>query len=752
MLIRILRVAALTVLAFAASATSTSAQELPKGSLHWPLKRLDNTDPNNPTWNDPRLGATNPLGNFQGDDYNDTYLSTPEDQRSTYLHPGVDIRGLNIDVVEAPETGDIWLTNADSDFCPHRAKANTQCRIYILDPQKRYVYYFSHIDYAAASGDVADKVRIAVQSALSMQDSYDGSMSTADLVKTGANTRLTRGQFIGVLADFPNYHHTHFGIYDLQSNFDMLDPLLYLEPRPVAGFDFVDTEAPVMSDLYLEQENAIAGKGTRVSLSGSCPQLTGGKYDVIANISDHVNANPVVQLGEYAMTNAAHRARMIVQRAHGSRDERQWYDFDHLPLQCAGNWKLGACPALSWQTFFDVLRFSKATLQDAAQRPGVLGAQTGEIIRDKLFAFGTNWFTSQPSTYLHVLTHSWGQEGNWDADAAENGLYYLTGEAEDAAGNKAAQSLKFVLNKQGSPLSSNVVGDMMIRDRDDDIGAVPSDAGGKPFWVSPDIIIRLWEDRDSVINAPDVNAISPYEPLVVAGEKYALFIRVRNAGCASISGISAELYAADPAPVPGNWKKHALGSVAASGSLGPDAPDSQVLLVGPFEYTPAADEVGHRCLLAAVTSSIDPVGSDVTNAKDDNNVAQRNVQISGPFKFGVNNPSPAAATVTLRFTPEKKPFASNQPELWIKNDPALAAWANAPGTTARVEGDNLVIHFNEGPITLPEITLPAATGIPAEFRATSPNDGITYTFRFEQTLNGQVRGGVTFHVTNGIIT
>jgi len=753
MLTKIVRMAAVAACVLVASNGNSQAQELQPGSLHWPLWKLDNSDPQNPVWPEPRLGVTNSQGNFQGDDYNAAYLSSPVDQRSTYLHPGVDIRGQNFDVVEAPETGDVWLSNADTDFCPHGNGANTQCRIYLLDPQKRYVYYFSHIDYAAASGPNADSIRVAIENARAQQDAYDGSMAPADLVETANDTRVNRGQFIGVLADFPSYHHTHFGIFDLQSNFDMLYPLNYLEHRPAAGFDYIDTDVPVVHDLYLEQEASIAGQGTRVTLAGDCPQLTGGKYDIIANMEDSLNSANGIQTGEYAMLSSVHRARMILQRAHGARDERQWYDFDHLPLQCAGNWKAGACNGTaSWQTFFDVIRFSKAALADAVTRPGVLGADAGALIRDKLFAFGTTWFTSSPSTYLQVLTHSWGQDGNWDADAAPDGLYYLTGEAEDASGNKAARSLKFLLNKSGSPLGADVAGDVMVRDRPDDSGATPSSAGGQPFWISPDIIIRSWDNRDSVINATDIEAINPSEPKVVAGEKYALFVRVRNAGCAPVSGLSAALYAAEPAPVPGNWQQRSLGSLTTSVTLGPNAPDSQVLLIGPFEYTPAAEEAGHRCLLAAVNSVVDPVGPDVTDAASDNNVAQRNVQINGPFTWGLNNPTPASARVVLRFTADQLPLSVNNPELWIQNDPALAAWVNAPGTTTRVEGNQLVVHFNSSPISLPEVTLPAATGIPAEFRATSPSNGVHYIFHFEQSLDGMPRGGVTFQVYNGIIT
>ncbi len=725
-----------------------SAQELEPHSLHWPLWAYDRDAG---TYDVPRLGATNANGNFQGDSYDAAYLARPLEDRGPYLHPGVDIRGLYQDVVRVPATANVWLSNADTDFCPQNA-GNTQCRVYMLDGQKRYVYYFSHIDYAANTAASGDTVRTAIQNALQQQEAYLSSAEPTDpaiLTAVAADTELIEGHILGASADFPGYHHLHFGIFDLQSNFDMLDPLLYLEREPAPGYVFVDDEPPTVHEFHLESEAPIAGQGTPVVPSGACHELNGGTYDAIAEMSDTLSTDQgLIDQGEGFAANSVTKARFIIQPAHGMREVREWYDFARLPITCVGDWSVGACTT-TWLDYFDVLKFTSEELANPELRAGVLGADAGALLRDQLFAFGTMSSLSNPTYnhYYQVLTHSWGTPGSWNVADYPDGLYYLTAEAEDGAGNKDARSLQVVVNKSGAPLGAGAVADVQVRDRWDDTGATPSNAGNQPFWESPDIILRAGDDYEDVITAPDPSSVSPQEARVVAGQEYAVFVRVQNVGCASVSQISATVYSADPAPEPGNWGESVVGTVTSPVSVGPTAGDVGVAILGPIFWVPDADEDGHRCLLATINSALDPLGANVTDTPNDNNVAQRNLQVTGPYEFSIINPVPDWSEVSLRFDATDYPTTTDAVTLTLPNDPVFTPWLSYPGTTYSISGSALTIQFHRPLVTLPPISLPPSTGYPAEFQAEDPWDGITHYLTFTQIREAIERGGMTFEVT-----
>ncbi len=111
-----------------------------------------------------------------------------------------------------------------------------------------------------------------------------------------------------------------------------------------------------------------------------------------------------------------------------------------------------------------------------------------------------------------------------------------------------------------------------------------------------------------------------------------------------------------------------LGTATSTASVGPTADDVAVAILGPICWVPDADEDGHRCLLATIDSELDPLGTSVTDAPNDNNVVQRKVQITGPFALSIINPVPDWSVVSRRFDATTFPTATRVATLILPND------------------------------------------------------------------------------------
>ena len=137
------------------------------------------------------------------------------------------------------------------------------------------------------------------------------------------------------------------------------------------------------------------------------------------------------------------------------------------------------------------------------------------------------------------------------------------------------------------------------------------------FWNSTDIWNRLLADGGTVHETP------------VTGQTNYMYVKVRNRGTTTATGVSVSGYACQPGTGlvwPDDWTAMSPASLA-----GANVPPGGVVTVGPFEWTPMS--VGHECILA-IASATGDLANDVTVTGSiphnrfvpfDNNVGQRNV-------------------------------------------------------------------------------------------------------------------------------
>ena len=166
---------------------------------------------------------------------------------------------------------------------------------------------------------------------------------------------------------------------------------------------------------------------------------------------------------------------------------------------------------------------------------------------------------------------------------------------------------------------------LFVRDNPSDVGVVPSNAGGEPFWESPDIFVV---PQGSAVSVDAVAA----EALMTPGLSYDIYIRVHNDfGCAPITGAKALVYLADPAALSTSWQS-VTGDQYVGGPdpLGVTVPAGGSALIGPISWTAPATDLGdgHKCLLASVLADDQVPPSSTFDAPGSFQVAQRNVQFS----------------------------------------------------------------------------------------------------------------------------
>ena len=184
--------------------------------------------------------------------------------------------------------------------------------------------------------------------------------------------------------------------------------------------------------------------------------------------------------------------------------------------------------------------------------------------------------------------------------------------------------------------------------------------------------------------------------------------------------------------------------------------------MGPFEWTPTAAETsssdGHRCLLAYIDAPSDRLGPTLAAVKDDNNAAQRNIQVSeAGTAFMIINPQGNAADVGLEFSGYEFPVRDPESlvELTVQYHPSLAAgWSDVPGATYHrdIAHGTMVFEFDAKRVSFPPVTLPALTRLPASVELALPS-GVEgeHIVHFAETLDGDVRGGMSFSISGAPI-
>jgi hypothetical protein len=198
---------------------------------------------------------------------------------------------------------------------------------------------------------------------------------------------------------------------------------------------------------------------------------------------------------------------------------------------------------------------------------------------------------------------------------------------------------------------------LYVKDNNGDVGGVPSNVGGIPFWESPDIFIVPQ-------GAPQPKLTDqPVDFELVASQPYNVYLRVHNDfGCTPVLGpISVFIDGADPDMGFANWLPvtpgAAMGQYTTFGAAGATiVPAFGAAFLGPFAWTPGAG--GHKCLLAAIaapgetapTTSTMPGKPVLPPAYSSNQIAQRNLQIGSACGYHITNPNTTSANLLLGVT------------------------------------------------------------------------------------------------------
>lgn len=686
----------------------------PPDSLIWPLRNQDNGEP--------RRGVWSSFGEWQ-------------DFADRWFHSGFDPRGVYGDTVRVADGGNVWMV-ANIEDCNAGPTEGHSCRLYVKSTDGNYVYYYSHL-YLGPESDYTSTARAKIENA---------SPKGAASYTVNADTDVAAGDTLAYIGDFPDWNHLHFGIIAVSENYDMVNPLTAFSDRPL------DDEPPTIDSLEFYEAGTPEGSSPQqVVPEGDC-DVVSGDLDIVAKMEDtFYSTNPApVDLTGGATSTGVYEARYLVRRADSATPyiDKVWYRFDRMPLSCAGPLRGTDCPtSVTEQDFFD------ATIDRPSGAAHWGGAYASILISAAL----SNSSYSTNETYASILTNSWGVDGSWDTTSTADGLYQVSVEASDHAGNKAARSRFVYVHNGAAPFDENDVdADVYVRDNLADVGALPSTLGGHPFWTSPDIIVVPQGDPTP---AADSNFAGTAQ--VMAGTDYDVYVRVHNDRCVATQGVSAKVYSANPSMIVDETQWVELTGGGFVGDT--DVPAGTKALLGPFPWAPtsieAASNNGHRCMLAYITSSQDPHTAMPDVVSENDNIAQRNLQVEST-SFDIVNPEYEEARIRIDFDGNDLPIHDQRTRaiLAVKHHPALAeAWANVPGTRFHHDAasDRVLLQFEVPRVALPPVRLPARTRLPASvLLAVLPTTAGVQTYRvdFSEYVNGDLRGGMSFSVTSaGVI-
>ncbi len=263
---------------------------------------------------------------------------------------------------------------------------------------------------------------------------------------------------------------------------------------------------------------------------------------------------------------------------------------------------------------------------------------------------------------------------------------------------------------------------LFVRDTEGDSGGVPSNAGGVPFWESPDIFIV-----PAGLPAPKMTD-TPADIEVTAGLSYSVYLRVHNDfGCQPIAGpIQVFIDEANPDMGFQNWQAVTTDAAAgqyesvASTSSAPLVPAFGAQMLGPFPWMPL--DSGHKCLIAAVAASNETkptvtikTGQPVLPpAYSSNQIAQRNVQISQTCSYNITNNSSDTANLLLGISVSPSTPAPGSNGLGVSllftdmNKTFFNAWNGQQGISVMNVGDVTTVALGTSYVALN--TVPLATG------------------------------------------
>jgi len=169
--------------------------------------------------------------------------------------------------------------------------------------------------------------------------------------------------------------------------------------------------------------------------------------------------------------------------------------------------------------------------------------------------------------------------------------------------------------------------DVLIKDAPSDTGAEPFP--GKPFWESPDIVVRQTDDN-----------VFTDEP-AVQGQKNFVYVRVHNRGNETADNVTVSLravaYPGSEFLYPQDWTAvdathvKPVGVIPHFNHLAPGATETAKFRIekDDVDILYGWEQIHwHPCLLAEVTCDGDPTaGGFVVHVWDRNNLAQRNITV-----------------------------------------------------------------------------------------------------------------------------
>lgn len=546
------------------------------------------------------------------------------------------------------------------------------------------------------------------------------------------------------------WHHLHLGVVEPSAGYRLRDTSLLLEQAPVgetgASLRVIDDEPPVINAIEFVQDRTT----TSVVQQGACGDEVFGPIDIIGDIYDTFFTSGTFAtfpgLGTLPDSTGVRTARYLV-RSLATRElvsEGTWYDMEGAPVLCSASTLNRGC--LLSLPADEATWLQRVSLEAGAFSPGL-------TILDALFdtqRSASFYFTRE--TYLHILTNAGAEEGAWTATT--NGRYQVTVEAADFAGNSTALT-RFVTVRDPATtldLTAPGFGDVFVKDHRDDVGAVPSNLGGQPFWESPDIILVPAGTPNVTVDTPATQSS------VTAGAQYWIFVRINNNGCSPIENVKARTFSADPSAINTNWHGITPGTEYVGDAAHPEGvtvPPFGRALLGPFSWVPSAEDAqfgGHRCLLAAVSAPGDEVevGQEL-DAPNHNNVGQRNLQV-GSCAFQLPNPTASSATLGITLTTDAKVDGGEVVEVFFPFDGAwLAAWSFVPEVAVQQSGSELVVRLLAARAVLPDVSLAASQTRTVSFALTLPSGTPTRTVRLTPTLNGASLAGVSCEDQGGPI-
>ena len=266
----------------------------PPNSLMWPLVAKDTGAP--------RQALGNSFGEYQ-----------QYGAEASYLHSGIDLRGLEGDYVKVVADGNIWLT---ANLAQCNDFAGVSCRLYIKALDGRYIYYYSHLRLSATD-PMSVELRDKITNATPQGSGY--------AVQPGTDIRA--GETLSAIADFysNDWAHLHFTIFDASENYDGINPLLAVAAEQQTP-PVVDDEPPWVTSIAFRADGSTAD----LAPSGACTELT-GSVDVVAVMGDAFYTNDPAPAPLPGAINSigVYEARLLVRNVTtGQADERTWYRFD----------------------------------------------------------------------------------------------------------------------------------------------------------------------------------------------------------------------------------------------------------------------------------------------------------------------------------------------------------------------------------------------------------------------------------------